>query len=451
MACPQCGIQTQRRQLRAHQQFTCPASHVAGTAPSARALQHARKQAGSLGRGRGRGRGSLSSSVTVAAPSALTASQRGVEVWSTEEYVDILRGGGPQPPARRRGNQCTAHVELTCIFCSRTAAQLGRVNVRTHQLSCHQRRLDLIRADFVRQCLKKHRSVDMISWSLPCPHCGVPFPSTTMRRTHITSCLRRYQQNCQPTDRYSEQLGPEVLAERLRFFRAQVEEALLARNGSSQASQAMVTTGGDQRQRASQSQDIVSLLARLAVRHDRQIGELTDQSAFAIIICEKTFKDAVLAERRQWQQQRPSEASSPHPSGSSQRVVVWARMLVQLEAGLEQKTGHPQRALQFLKSVSPAVVEHSVFPLKPKFNEPHADEQRPWVWLLSVGIRASQQFREALAFLAASDTKFSNCAVAPSKTQDGPIVDSIQGWLKKGSGEVDTKSKRARRGGGRGA
>ena len=131
-------------------------------------------------------------------------------------------------------------------------------------------------------------------------------------------------------------------------------------------------------------------------------------------------------------QQRPSEASSPHPSGSSQRVVVWARMLVQLEAGLEQKTGHPQTALQFLKSMSPAVVEHSIFRLKPKFNEPHADEQRPWVWLLSVGITASQQFREALAFLAAYDTKFSNCAVASSKSQDGPIIDSIQVWLKKG-------------------
>ena len=228
-------------------------------------------------------------------------------------------------------------------------------------------------------------------------------------------------------------------------------EALLARNGSSQASQSMVTAGGEQRQRSSQPQDIVSLFARLAVRHDRQIGELTDQSAFAIIIREKTFKDAVLAERRQWQQQRPSEASSPHPSCSSQRVVVWARMLVQLQAGLEQKAGHPQTALQFLKSMSPAVVEHSIFRLKPKFNEPHADEQRPWVWLLSVGIAASQQFREALASLAAYDTKFSNCAVAPSKSQNGSIIDAIQGWLKKGPGETDTKSKRARRGGGRGA
>ena len=153
---------------------------------------------------------------------------------------------------------------------------------------------------------------------------------------------------------------------------------------------------------------------------------------------------------RSWHgSQRPNEANSPHPSASSQRVVVWARMLVQLEAGLEQKTGHPQTALQFLKSMSPAVVEHSIFRLKPKFNEPHADEQRPWVWLLSVGVTASQQFREALAFLAAYDTKFSNCAVAPSKSQDGPIIEAIQGWLKKGSGETDTKSKRARRGGGR--
>ena len=103
VACPQCGIQTQRRQLRSHQQFTCPASRVAGTAPSARALQQIRNQ----WRGRGRGRGSLSSSATVAAHRALTASQRGVEVWSTEEFVDILRGGGKQRPERRRGNQCT--------------------------------------------------------------------------------------------------------------------------------------------------------------------------------------------------------------------------------------------------------------------------------------------------------------------------------------------------------
>ena len=46
-------------------------------------------------------------------------------------------------------------------------------------------------------------------------------------RTHITSCLRRYQQNFQPIDRYSEQLGPEVLTERLRFFRAQVDGSSL--------------------------------------------------------------------------------------------------------------------------------------------------------------------------------------------------------------------------------
>ena len=113
----------------------------------------------------------------MAAPRALTASQRGVDVRPTDEFVDILRSGGPQPLARRRGNQWRARVELTCIFCSRTASQLGLVNIRTHQLSCLQRSLDLIRADFVRQCLKKHRSVDMISWSLPCPHCGVPLPS----------------------------------------------------------------------------------------------------------------------------------------------------------------------------------------------------------------------------------------------------------------------------------
>ena len=203
-------------------------------------------------------------------------------------------------------------------------------------------------------------------------------------------------------------------------------EALLARNGSSQASQSVVTAGSEQRQRSSQPQDIVSLLARLAVRHDRQIGELTDQTTFAIIIREKTFKEAVLAERRQWQQQRPNEANSLHPSGSSQRVVVWARMLVQLEAGLEQETGHPQTALQFLKSMSPAVVEHSIFRLKPKFNEPHSDEQRPWVWLLSVGVTASQQFREALAFLAAYDKTVHSSMRSRDGSKRAPLKQTLK-------------------------
>ena len=77
----------------------------------------------------------------MAAPRALTVSQRGEKVWSTEEFVEILLGGGPQPPARRRGNQWSAQVELACIFCSRTAAQLGLVNIRTHHVSCIQRPL----------------------------------------------------------------------------------------------------------------------------------------------------------------------------------------------------------------------------------------------------------------------------------------------------------------------
>ena len=241
----------------------------------------------------------------MAAPSALAASQRGVDVWSTEEYVDILRGGVPQPPDQRRGNQWSAHVEPTCLFCSRTAAQLGRANIRTHQLSCHQRPLDVVRADLVRQCLKIHRPVDMVSWSLPCPHCGVPFPSTTMRRTHVTSCLRRHQQHRQPTDRYSEQLGPEVLAERLRFFPCSgrwklswlVMEALRRRRSG-----------------------LPSLKTSCRSWLGSQSGT-TGKSESSPTSRRLRSSSAVLAERRQWQQQRPSEASSPHPSGSSQRVV----------------------------------------------------------------------------------------------------------------------------------
>ena len=58
----------------------------------------------------------------------------------------------------------------------------------------------------------------MISWSLSCQHCGGPFPLKMLLRPHITSCLRRYQKDFQPIDQYSEQLGPEVLTEGIRFF-----------------------------------------------------------------------------------------------------------------------------------------------------------------------------------------------------------------------------------------
>ena len=293
-------------------------------------------------------------------------------------------GRCPQPPAQRRGNQWSAHVEPTCLFCSRTAAQLGCGNIRTHQLSCHQRPFDLVRADHPRKDLQG---------------CSLGRAATVAANPPIgtqSSLARGFGRTAS--------LFPCSGRWKLSWL-------VMAVSG--------VAGYGYDGGRAAPAVFPVS-------RHRVALGSARSQAR-------QTNRRA----------HRPVGVCDHHPRkdiqgcslGRAATVAATTSQRGELSASLWFFTAgrgvgpNAGTALQFLKSMSPAVVEHSIFRLKPKFNEPHADEQRPWVWLFSVGIAAPQQFGEALAYLTAYDTKLSNCAVAPSKTQDGPIIDSIQGGL----------------------
>ncbi|CAK0788198.1 unnamed protein product [Prorocentrum cordatum] len=205
-------------------------------------------------------------------------------------------------------------------------------------------------------------------------------------------------------------------------------------------------------------------MAQLLVAHDRAIAELADRSTIAVVLKDPAVKDQVVKQRKEWRDAKPSDGS-PHPAGCSQRVILFARMVVTMKDTYKQKgdgSQHDARvktALDYLNNMDGPAIERSVFRLKPKHLDPHADPTRPWVWYLVVAMAAPQEFRDALVIAAAYETKYDNLTVAPAKTEDGPLVKYLVDWLagKNGDGDDELPGRKHRRteggrggGGGRG-
>jgi hypothetical protein len=216
-----------------------------------------------------------------------------------------------------------------------------------------------------------------------------------------------------------------------------MDRVLAAANASS-AAPAAASKGGSGFDEKRQSPSIVKALVLLAVRHDRALAELADRSSYVLIIRSPEAKKALLDQREIWRKAKPKEAGVPHPCGFSQRVVLWARICQMLQDGLEGEAAavtHKQCiACAELKAMEPDSVSHSVFRLRPKHDMPHKDDDRAWVWQIVVGITASQNFRDLLAYVSAFDCKFKGVVVAPAKTEDGPLVKELLKWLKAGGG-----------------
>ena len=180
--------------------------------------------------------------------------------------------------------------------------------------------------------------------------------------------------------------------------------------------------------------EILTMLARLAVNHDRRIAELADRSTVVIILKDKPLKGAVLAERDRWQGGVPEDKGQPHPLGCSQRVLVMARLLAEMRERLDMEAGSPGRqaaedAIGRMLKLQPVEMEACVFRLRPKFKTPHAEEGRPWVWTLVVGVAATAEFRSDIMKLAEFNTKYKGMNVAPQRTEDGFIVKELKTWL----------------------
>jgi hypothetical protein len=182
--------------------------------------------------------------------------------------------------------------------------------------------------------------------------------------------------------------------------------------------------------------EIVRMLAQLAVTHDRKIAELADRSTMVWIVKEPEMKDAVLAAQKRWQDGVPKERGTPHPMGCSQRTLIYALLLSEAKKRLDMPAGAPAtragQAVQALLDLQKEVVEASVFRLKPKHKSPVLD--KPWVWIMVVGVGAPPAFREALSALSEFDTKFKGLVVAPQRTEDGFITKELSKWLQQRGG-----------------
>lgn len=193
-------------------------------------------------------------------------------------------------------------------------------------------------------------------------------------------------------------------------------------------------------------QPIVNLLARLAVAHDRSIQELFDCHCLALIVNGQDAQSQLLAARDQWRTQRPEVQGQPHPCGSSQRVIMYAVLLLQIKAAIEKLPAGEQKtaamsAVGKLNVLQGPDIEANVFRLKPRHDTPHAEGNRAWVWFLMFSSFANQEFKDGWRTLCAYDLKLDSINVAPARSQDGPITKQIVEWLGGGKGGGGGKGK----------
>ena len=164
--------------------------------------------------------------------------------------------------------------------------------------------------------------------------------------------------------------------------------------------------------------------------------------------------------RDEWQRQKPGRGAL-HPSGASQRSVIWSQILVILQQhycelitkaatdGLPAvRYGEPRvqqgspgfdiafealsrcsKAIIRLAAIPVPEVERIVFRLWPKHPNPRNEDDKPWVWTLVLAQSASSQKPSAIK-------------LQPQLSQDGPLVKQLVAHIKgKGKGKEKGKSK----------
>ena len=221
---------------------------------------------------------------------------------------------------------------------------------------------------------------------------------------------------------------------------------------------------------------VVTALARLGVTHDRHLQEIENQMTLTIWIYDATMQTELQVTRQAWVDSRSQ--GEPHPSGTSQRVVMWCKLIVALrqacaaikseevqelpseqkervirktggeQAGWEAAAAHWYRGLSRTQSLSEMVfteIEQEIFRLEPTFREPL--QGKPWVWNLVSTAAATLEFKQNLAALAAFGPNSEQIHVAPGRVRDGPIISTLTEWLDtqpkgKGSGKGKNKGNR---------
>ena len=195
----------------------------------------------------------------------------------------------------------------------------------------------------------------------------------------------------------------------------------------------------------------ITTLTRLAISHDRQLQTLEDRHTVIALIYGQQEKAKVRGIRDEWQRQKPDKEAL-HPSGASQRSVIWSQILVILQKHhrelitkaatdglpavryeeLRVQQGAPgfDIAFEALSQCSEAInrlaalpipeVEKVVFRLWPKHPNPRDDDDKPWVWTLVLAQSASSQTIRDVETAASHAAKPSAIKLQPQLSQDGP-------------------------------
>ena len=154
--------------------------------------------------------------------------------------------------------------------------------------------------------------------------------------------------------------------------------------------------------------DLITTLTCLAISHDRQLQTLEDRHTVIALIHGLQEKAKVRGIRDEWQRQKPDRGAL-HPSGASQRSVIWSQILVLLQQHYRElitkaatdglpavRYGEPRVqqgsagfdiAFEALSQCSEAInrlaalpipeVERIAFRLRPKHPNPRDEDDKP--------------------------------------------------------------------------
>ena len=203
--------------------------------------------------------------------------------------------------------------------------------------------------------------------------------------------------------------------------------------------------------------DIVQLLAKLAVTHDRQTQQNEASNSALFLLWDLAIKERVTHVADSWRAAAPAKKdggpSSAHPLGCSMRAVVHAllldearKLLQSLEKGLpsgsSSNSGNQYQAslAQFAEAVSSLAalptkaVEEGLLRLKPLHRTYLDTADRPWLWTMHFGYQTKQDVladawitiaRVLNSFRDLPSWQKPSLEVRIPKVQDGPIVKEL--------------------------
>ena len=187
-------------------------------------------------------------------------------------------------------------------------------------------------------------------------------------------------------------------------------------------------------------EDVVLLLGRLAITHDRELQDVKDMVDFVVVIRAEEINHSTRAIRAHWQTQRPAEG--PHPLGS-QRSVVFAslcdavRQAVSGEALTDQniRTKIHEAVAELMQSTTQRV-DACIQRMTCRFKEPAPG--KPWIWTLRMSLHADEKFSVAVRTLAdfsvSEAMRPKGISIQPSRNKDGPTVKALEAWVQQKTG-----------------